>query len=244
MNNIKSNIKNLTSLWQSVSEPFDSCFKERDFDYCLIKNSEWPNRLWFNQDINEEKVLQAKNCLSKSSINLIIHYWDMYNNGSFKILEQNGFILKFEQIGMSLKKEHLYTELNSLSFKKVSTVKGATLWSLLFSKSFGYFINPKLLSTYQENTIYYIAYHKNEPVGTAILHTENNVSGIHSVGIIPEQRRKGYAEQIMKLLINESIKMKSDIITLQSSDMGKGLYLKLGFEEDFVIKNYALQQRV
>jgi ribosomal protein S18 acetylase RimI-like enzyme len=242
MNNIKSNIKNLTSLWQSVSEPFDSYFNEREFNYSLIKNSEWPNRLWFDQDVNEEKVLQAKNCLSKSSTNLIIPYWDMYNNGSFKILEQNGFKLQFEQIGMSLKREHLYTELNSLSFKKVSAVKDATLWSLLFSKSFGYFINPKLLSTYQEDTIYYIAYHKNEAVGTAILHTENNVIGVHSVGIIPEQRRKGYAAQIMKLLINESIKMESDIITLQSSDMGKGLYLKLGFKEDFVIKNYALQQ--
>ncbi|WP_343328972.1 GNAT family N-acetyltransferase [Polaribacter staleyi] len=126
----------------------------------------------------------------------------------------------------------------------MSTEKEANLWTKLFYKSFGYYINPVLLIKPQKNTDYYIAYHKNEAVGTGVLHTTNNVTGIHSVGIIPEQRRKGYAEQIMKLLINKSIHMNSDYITLQSSDMGKGLYLKLGFEEQFSIKNYTLQQRL
>ncbi len=242
MNNIKLNIENLTSLWRAVSEPFDSYFREPDFNYSLIKNSEWPNRLWFEQDINKEKVLLAKNRIISCPTNLVIPYWDIYNSNSFKILEENGFNLKFEQIGMSLKRDYIFAELSSLNLKTVSTQKEAELWSELFSKSFGYHINPILLSKSQENTTYYIAYHKDEAVGTGILHSANNVSGIHSVGIIPEQRRKGYAEQIMKCLINKSIEINSHQITLQSSDMGKGLYLKLGFEEQFVIKNYELQQ--
>jgi hypothetical protein len=28
--------------------------------------------------------------------------------------------------------------------------------------------------------------------------------------------------------------------TLQASDMGKGIYLRLGYNEDFVIKNFIL----
>tara|TARA_B100000809_G_scaffold178239_1_gene175818 strand:- start:4460 stop:5194 length:735 start_codon:yes stop_codon:yes gene_type:complete len=244
MNNIKLNIENLTSLWQTVSEPFNSYFSETNFDYSLIENSEWPNRLWFNKEINKDTIALAKEKIISTSTNLTIPYWDIYNSNSFELLEQDGFNLKFEQIGMSLKAPHIFTELKDLSLKKVSTEEEAKLWSILFSKSFGYFTNPALLTKSQKNTNYYIAYNQNEAVGTGILHTTNNISGIHSVGIIPEQRRKGFAEQIMKLLINQSIKINSDSITLQSSNMGKGLYLKLGFEEQFMIKNYALQQRV
>lgn len=235
---ITSNIKNLTSLWQTVSEPFNSYFNETDFDYSVIENSEWPNRLWFNQDINKDIITLAKDKIITTSKNLTIPYWDIYNSNSFEILHQNGFKLKFEQIGMSLKTPHIFSELNTLKLKKVSSEKEVELWSSLFSKSFGYYINPILLNN--KNINFYIAYNKNEAVGTGILYTTNNISGIHSVGIIPEQRRKGYAEQIMKLLINKSIDINSQYITLQSSNMGKGLYLKLGFEEQFVIKNYSL----
>lgn len=244
MSIIKLNIENLTSLWQTVSEPSNSYFCETNFDYSFIENSEWPNRLWFNQDINKELIKLAKTKIKATSTNLIIPYWDVYNSNSFKRLEENEFNLKFEQIGMSLKTPSILSEVNTLNLKKISTEKEAELWSVLFSKSFGYYINPILLNTSNRNTNFYIAYDQGKAFGTGILHTTNNVSGIHSLGILPEQRRKGYAEQIMKLLINKSIEINSDYITLQSSNMGKGLYLKLGFEEQFVIKNYALQQGV
>ncbi len=244
MSSVELNIKNLTSLWQTVSEPFNSNFIEKEFAYCLIENSEWPNRLWFHNDINEAKIVLAKDKLSSTSTNLTIPYWNIYNSNSFQLLEENGFTLKFEQIGMYLKPKGTFTKSSSIKFKKITTKKEAELWSILFSKSFGYFTNPILLNTAQEDTNYFIAYYNNEPVGTAILHITNKVTGIHSVGIIPEQRRKGYAEQIIKLLINQSIEINSDYITLQSSNMGKGLYLKLGFKEQFTIKNYALQQRI
>ncbi len=54
-------------------------------------------------------------------------------------------------------------------------------------------------------------------------------------------RRKGYAEQIMKLLINIATEEGVDYMTLQASDMSKNLYLKLGFEEQFTIKNFKIQ---
>ncbi|OBY66055.1 hypothetical protein LPB301_07145 [Polaribacter reichenbachii] len=212
-----------------------------NFDYSLIKNSEWPNRLWFHQEINKDIITLAKEKIITCSTNLTIPYWNIYNSNSFEILEQYGFHLKFEQIGMSLKTPDLITELNTLNLKEVSNEKEAQQWSILFSKSFGYYINPILLKTPNRNTNFYIAYDKDEAVGTTILHTTNKVAGIHALGIIPQQRRKGYAEQIMKLLINQSIEANSDYITLQSSNMGKGLYLKLGFKEQFIIKNYALQ---
>ncbi|WP_420572183.1 GNAT family N-acetyltransferase [Kordia sp.] len=242
MSNIKLNIENLTSLWQKASEPFNAYFKEPQFDYSFIKHSDWPNRLWFDQEITEEIVSSAKEKIVSISKKMIIPYWDIYNNDSCEILKRKGFHVKFEQIGMSLKREQLFESLNNVHLKKVTTEQEAKLWSILFFNSFGYNLHSGISNSLQKNTDFYIAYHLHEAIGTGILYTTNGISGVHAVGIIPEHRRKGYAAEIMKMLINQSIKMKSKLITLQSSNMGKGLYLKLGFEEQFVMKNYALSQ--
>ncbi len=240
MNSIKLNIENLTSLWQTVSEPLNAHFEEKDFEYSFIKNSEWPNRLWFNKDFDAHQIPFIKDKLRSFTSNMVVPYWDIYNSGSFRFLEKNGFHLKFEQIGMSLKADTSFVELEDLKLVKIITENEFELWSALFKRSFGYFINPMLLTTSYKIINYYIAYHQNEAVGTGILFNTDHVSGIHAVGILPEQRRCGYAKDIMKLLINESIKMDSDYITLQASSMGKDLYLKLGFKEQFKIKNYVL----
>ncbi len=57
-------------------------------------------------------------------------------------------------------------------------------------------------------------------------------------------RKRGFAEQIMKRLTNMAVENGSEYVTLQASDMGKNIYLQLGFEEQFVIKNYFLQPEV
>ncbi|NMH86566.1 GNAT family N-acetyltransferase [Flavivirga algicola] len=242
MNSIKSNIENLTSLWQTVSQPFKAYFEEKGFEYSFVENSEWPNRLWFNKDIDEHLVSLVKNKVRSFSSNMIVPYCDIYKSDSFKLLEQNDFHLKFEQIGMTLKTNSLFKGVGDLKLLKVTTKKEFELWSTLFKRSFGYFINPELLKMSYKLVSYYIAYHQKEAVGTGILFNTGDVSGIHAVGIVPEQRRRGYAERTMKLLINEAITMNYKYVTLQASDMGKNLYLKLGFKEQFKIKNYILQK--
>lgn len=75
-----------------------------------------------------------------------------------------------------------------------------------------------------------MAYYQNEPVGTAILFQINKVSGIHGVGVISGMRRRGFAEQIMKRLINMAVENDSQHVTLQASAMGRNIYLKLSFK--------------
>ncbi len=241
---INANIKNLTSLWETVGISFDSYYKTPDFEYCEIKDSEWPNKLWLYQNITQGTIDLIKEKLASTPSNITLPIWNIYDKNEDTILELNGFSLKFEQVGMSLKLDKYFDVKSDMKIQLVTNDTEAKLWSELFIKSFGYKTSSETIIKTLNEINYYIAYHDGIAVGTAILHKTNNVMGIHSVGIPPEMRRRGYAEQIMKLLINQSIKINSDYITLQSSDMGKGLYLKLGFEEQFTIKNYALQQRV
>jgi len=242
-NLIKLNIQNLTSLWQEASQ-FDNSFIENtSFKYSAIENSNWPNRLWFNNYLKPESILFAKEKIFTKFPNLIIPYWDIFEKKTTFLLDQNGFVTLFEQIGMSLKTSNLFKEKKEVNITRVSTKNDSILWSKLFKLSFGYEIRPNILMNTNNKINYYIAYHKGKSIGTAITYQTDTVTGIHAMGIIPEARRKGFANELMKILINISIREKSEYITLQASEMGKGLYLKLGFEELFVIKNYALQHK-
>lgn len=237
---IDANIENLTSLWKTASTPFGSYYKNQAFDYCLINNSDWPNRLWFKQEVNKIIVEKAIEKLSGIESAMTVPYLHTYDHKLLQYLETAGFKKKFEQTGMCLKLDKPFKLQQNLVIQLVSNAADAKVWAELYPKAFKYKISQETVMNTFKNIDYYLAYWENEPVGTAILIQTNKVSGVHGVGIVPAMRRLGFAEQIMKQLINMSIETNSKYVTLQASEMGKNIYLKLGFEEQFVIKNYVL----
>ena len=234
------NIENLTSMWLAASARLDQHQSNPQFSYSVIENSDWPNRLWFNQDLDEETVLSAKKELLSNLPKLIVPHWEVSEKPQNEILEQNGFTKIFEQIGMHLKVDKPYLEHKEISLNLVSTKQESTLWSQLFTKSFGYQIHPNILLNTKDLIRFYIINHQNKSVGTAITYQTKNVFGVHGLGIIPESRRNGLANLLMEQLVNTAIKEETEYITLQASAMGLGLYLKMGFQEQFKIKNYML----
>ncbi len=239
---IDANIENLTSLWKTVGIPFDAYLKTPLYEYCEIKNSEWPNRFWLNQNVNQNTLTALKEKLASTTTDITIPIWNIYNKNDDALFEENGFKVKFEQIGMSLKLEKALETNSSLKIKRVNNLVEVKLWAALFLKSFGYTIADKTILKTITEVDYYIAYDNDIAVGTAMLYKTDTIAGVHSVGIPPEMRRKGYAKQIMELLINMAVENQYQYITLQASSMGRGLYLQLGFKEQFLIKNYCLAQ--
>lgn len=237
---IKANIQNLTSLWQEAGRAYQSYYSFSGFDYCLIQNSDWPNRLWFNEPLDKEKMdLAFQKVLSKSP-GLILPHWYTKEQGVSPWLDTYGFSLLFNQIGMSLELGIKFQRTGNLVMKRASSKPECQAWSDLFKAAFGYRINPDILGKIGHTVRFYLAYHDDMPIGTGIIHNSKDIAGIHGVGVIPEARGNGYARQIMEALINEAIDDGSALATLQASDMGKNLYLKMGFKEEFMIGNYAL----
>lgn len=238
----QANIGNMTSLWKTAGLPFHSYISKSDFDYCMVPNSEWPNRLWFTGKRSNEETLQAVlDVVKSSSIKLLLPVWDNYSNNYDEALQTNGFIQQFELLGMSLRLGRHFVKQNHLNIIRVSSEKEARHWTDIYPTAFGYRISPDILMKTLEEIHYYLAYYQDQPAGTAIQFNTKNVSGIHGIGVIPEMRKRGFAEEIMKFLLNRAIEIGKDYATLQASDMGKGLYLKLGFEEQFTIKHYGLK---
>lgn len=239
-NLIEDNINNLTDFWKTVGTPFLSYHKNDTFEYCKIENSGWPNKLWLRNDITKNNLPEIIKTMQSNS-GLILPYWDIFGTKSYEILDAYGFTLKTEQVAMALKLDQKFALQNTLSFKKIDNEQDAKIWSDLYPNAFGYVISKEILIHNHTDVHFYLVFQDNQPIGTFMLFQTGNNIGIHGVGVIPEMRRKGFAEEIMKFALNLSIDLKADYALLQASAMGKDIYTRLGFEDLFIIKNYVLK---
>lgn len=239
-NLIEDNINNLTDFWKTVGTPFLSYHKNDTFEYCKIENSGWPNKLWLRNDITKNNLPDIITTM-QSNLGLVLPYWDIFGTKSYEILEAYGFTLKTEQVAMALKLDQKFALQNTLSFKKIDKEHDAKIWSDLYPNAFGYVISKEILIHNHNDVHFYLVFQDNQPIGTFMLFQTGNNIGIHGVGVIPEMRRKGFAEEIMKFALNLSIDLKAHYALLQASAMGKDIYTRLGFEDLFIIKNYVLK---
>jgi GNAT superfamily N-acetyltransferase len=238
-NLIKDNIDNLTALWRTVATPLLSYHKFDPFEFSQIKNSGWPNRLWFREDIKEENLPQIMEIMEKNP-GLVIPYWDIFGSNSSDFFENKGFKIRIQLMAMALKLDKKFTLQNKLNFKRVLNKEDAKTWSDIYPLSFSYVISKETLVHNYENVKFYLVHFEEKPIGTLTLFQTGNVMGIHGVGVIPEMRKKGFAEEIMKFALNEAIDAGCEYAQLQASALGKGIYTRLGFEDLFLITNYQL----
>lgn len=241
INLVKDNIDNLTTLWRTVATPLLSNHKNDPFEFSQIKNSGWPNRLWFREDITEENLPQILDIVEKNP-GLIIPYWDIFGSNSNEILEKNGFNIRIQLAAMALKLDKKLPLENRLNFKRVLNEEDAQIWSDIYPLSFSYVISKETLVHNYDNVKFYLFHLDEKPIGTLTLFQTENIMGIHGVGVIPEMRKKGFAEEIMKFAINEAVDSGAEYAHLQASALGKGIYTKLGFEDLFMITNYFLKE--
>lgn len=239
INLIKDNIDNLTALWRTVATPLLSYHKNDPFEFIQIENSGWPNRLWFREDITEENLPQIMETM-KENPKLVIPYWDIFGSNSNEIFEKNGFSTRIQLMAMALKLDEKFPIQNNLSFKRVLNDEDAKTWSDIYPMSFSYVINKETLVHNYENAAFYLVHFEEKPIGTLTLFQTEKTMGIHGVGVIPEMRKKGFAEEIMKFAINKAIDADCEYAQLQASALGKGIYTRLGFEDLFLITNYQL----
>ncbi|KAF2340197.1 GNAT family N-acetyltransferase [Flavobacterium tistrianum] len=239
INLIKDNIDNLTTLWKTVAAPLLSYHQNDFLEFSQIKDSGWPNRLWFREDITEKDLPQIQETIEKNP-GLVVPYWDIFESNSNEIFEKNGFSIRNQLAAMALKLNEKFTIQDNLTFKRVLNEEDAKTWSDIYPLSFNYVISKETLVANYENTKFFLVHFEGKAIGTLTLFQTGNIMGIHGVGVIPEMRKRGFAEEIMKFAINEAINANCEYAQLQASALGKGIYTRLGFEDLFTITNYQL----
>lgn len=236
----QENIKNLTSFWENGAKPYAGLKTMNGFNSASVENSGWPNRIWQGPDFNFNKIESMITEMQNSSVKLTLPVWQPADINDEVHISDNSLMLKFRQVGMSLSLSDKFLLKDELTVIPVSDGLHVKIWSSIYPLAFNYeFPQHVLLNTYDKFE-YYLFMRGEEPVGTGILFTEDDISGIHGIGVPPYARRRGYAEEITKYLVNRSMELGSHHAVLQASDMGYGIYKKLGFNEDFRISNYIL----
>lgn len=239
INLIEDNIDNLTTLWKTAGTSLLSYHKNDPFEYSQIPNAGWPNRLWFRKDITQENLPQILEIIQNNP-GLVIPYWDIFESNSNEILEQNKFQIRNQLVAMALKLDKKFPLQNNLTFKRVLNEEDAKTWSDIYPLSFNYVISKETLIHNYENASYFLVHLNEKAIGTLTLFQTGKIMGIHGVGVIPEMRKKGFAEEIMKFAINKAIDANAEYAQLQASALGKNIYRRLGFEDLFLITNYFL----
>ncbi|WP_424961434.1 GNAT family N-acetyltransferase [Ekhidna sp.] len=237
MNLIQANTNNLTALWEAAGQLAGQYIEEPGYQLTISESGEWPNKLWFTKSLDMQTL---HDILLKWNLNeLSLPIWGKDIQRSELILKMSGFEEKLIQVAMSMDLEDAPDHVGQVVLQKVTSKSLAETWSKLFEESFGYEISVETVIKTADFIEYFIGKHNGVPVGTAVLFLDQpRIAGIHSMGVIPTQRRKGYAQELLIHMLNIARVKGATHATLQASEMGKGLYLKTGFREDFIIKTF------
>ena len=147
------------------------------------------------------------------------------------LLHEMGYALLATQTGMLLR---LDPETAGAPQPGVVRVARAEIgaWSDAVCRAFH---KPDELPSFQamaecDDCFFYACREGGAIVGTTLLYTRDGNAGIHEVGVLPEYRRSGIAEKLVRHALYQAGRSGARLATLQASAMGEPLYRKLGFQ--------------
>lgn len=239
---IQQNIDNLTSLWLLAFEPFDAYRKIENLNVINIDFSEWPNRVWQDPKNESFDIVNVKKLMQQYPTELTFTKWISLQGDEHKEAESMSLKLKSIQIGMSLNLKHYDIQPlnNKLFLDRVNNSEKAVLWTEVFQKSFNYYISPKIVDKIKDKVAFYLITDRLNTIGCVATFIKDNHIGIHSLGILDNYRKQGFAEAVMHQLLQGAKQSGLEYAHLQSSMLGLGIYLKIGFEETFKMCNYKI----
>ena len=240
---IDESISNLISVWHNLSVLKGEFVACDSFSYCHVSDAQFKNRIWINDfhvkvDVPLLETIKEKMLQMGSDMTLSV-WSDAQNSGRFTIINQ-GFLPVYQQYGMYFQVHERVEGKHLIQLKKVDCVADAVTWSHLLRKNFNYNIAPEIVLKGSRTMNFYIVRAGDVNVGTVILHVTGDTLGIHSLGIIPEYRNRGYADELVQVIKNHAADRSIDLITLQATAMGSHLYEKAGFVENYLLSHYTL----
>jgi RimJ/RimL family protein N-acetyltransferase len=207
----------------------------------------------FTQKNVEEKIDEVTNIFNTK--NLPFSWWIGSNDTPFnlkEILISKGFVPKENDYGMYLDLEK-YTpkKLDHLTIKQVSNTQELKEFCDIHEKTY---TNPEAYdiifskipsSSYQDKSPYrfYTGYFDGKPVTTGVLVFHADVVGIYFILTLKEERRKGYATEMMNYLLFIAKKEHQKIAVLQASEEGKKVYEKMGFNKCCIFQEFTLKNK-
>jgi ribosomal protein S18 acetylase RimI-like enzyme len=84
-----------------------------------------------------------------------------------------------------------------------------------------------------------IAYDGDMPVSAAQVICSHGIAGVYTVGTVPEARGKGLADACTRAVTRRAFERGARVVTLQASEMGHPIYLRMGYRDLFTYTYYV-----
>ncbi|RBW41692.1 hypothetical protein DS885_15865 [Psychromonas sp. B3M02] len=201
------NLNNLSAFWQALSA------EKIEEDKYL--HAHWPHKIW----CEDFSLVDSQQWNDKVHVTL-------------------NKPISFQHVKVKVQLTAMYLELEESigqTHDQVSTVRsdeGLKQWSEACSNAFGYDIDKQSINPLiDDKNATVLAFEVNSNIaGTAILYQSHKTMGIHQIGVLPQFQRCGIGKAIMLHLIAIAKHRGCDVMTLQSSQAGKNMYINMGFK--------------
>ena len=171
------------------------------------------------------------------------------------LLERRGFELRWDVPGMTMDLASLVaarTDVASpdgLEVRRVLDEAGLRAWAATFATAYGlpkdaadvWFAALAELGLDRDAPLRrYLGLLGGEPVATATMHLGGGAAGLYQIGTIPEVRRRGIGAEVTLAPLLEARAEGVRFGVLKASDLGRGVYERLGFRERTRLRQYRL----
>lgn len=208
---LDQNLDNLDAFWSAIGYQ-----KEGQ----LNVHKSWPNKTW-SKSFRSEPSLFVKD-------KVFVTVDELYAE-SLTTLEVE---IKTHLIAMSVLLASVDAELIE-QIKVIESEQELEAWANACSKAFGYETDATaLLPLLSDDNAEIFAYRVGGNIaGTAIAYQTNAVMGVHQVGVLPEYQGKGIGKLLMSHLVAYAKDKGCELMTLQASEAGLPIYVKMGFKK-------------
>jgi ribosomal protein S18 acetylase RimI-like enzyme len=165
-------------------------------------------------------------------------------------LESHGLELEARPPGMAVELDLLKEPEppEGLKIERVRDRKALAEWTRIVTSAFGIPVESSglLLDLFDRvgyapdsNLSSYVGVLGDEAVSSSTLFLEGEVAGIYNVATLPDARGRGIGAAMTLAPLKEARERGSKMGILQSSDMGYGVYRRLGFEQFCTLDMYV-----
>lgn len=77
-----------------------------------------------------------------------------------------------------------------------------------------------------------VVYREGKPVGSARLYWADGAFRLDQLGVLPQERNKGYGDLLIRLLLFKALTHSASLIALDTPDETRAFFAKYGFQED------------
>lgn len=208
---LMKNLDNLDAFWSALE------YQQKGE---LKTHKSWPNKVW-EKRFRSEVSLIIKNKVFVTVDELKAAHLTKQNMG-----------VKNHLIAMSLPLADIKGE-NIKGIDAVQSKSSLGAWAKACSTAFGYQIDVAALSPLlTDDNAKIFAYSVDGNIaGTAIAYQTGSTMGVHQVGVLPQYRGKGIGQLLMQHLVACARDRGCELMTLQASEAGLPIYVKMGFKK-------------